>query len=196
MYIYGASGQARVVIDMIDTRETVHGVFDDNPAIKEVLGYPVQNGVPADFRFDRPVFIAIGDNKIRKAITTKLSRKVRFAIIIHPSAIVSNRSKIDEGSVIMEGAIVKVNCKVGKHVIVNTGASVDHDCLLGDFVHLAPQAALCGDISVGEGTIIGANALILPRVTIGSWCKIGAGSVVTKDVKDGAIWVGAGLKEG
>jgi sugar O-acyltransferase (sialic acid O-acetyltransferase NeuD family) len=194
MYIYGASGQARVIIDMIDTTETVHGVFDDNPELKEVLGYPVQHGIPPHFEFDQPFFIAIGENKARKDISQKINGKARFATIVHPSALVSKRAEIGEGTVIMEGVIVKVNCTLGKQVIVNTGASVDHDCLLGDFVHLAPQATLCGDISIGEGTIIGANALILPRVNIGSWCKIGAGSIVTKDVPDGGTWIGTGLK--
>jgi len=194
MYIYGASGQGRVVIDMIDSTETICGVFDDNPEIKEVLGYPVQNKIPSCFDFDGPFFIAIGENRIRKKISNVLREKATFGTIIHPTAIVSRRSKVDEGTVIMEGAILKVNCKIGRHVIVNTGASVDHDCILDDFVHLAPQATLCGDISVGEGTLIGANALILPRIKIGAWCKIGAGSVVNKDVPDGATWIGSGMK--
>lgn len=195
MYIYGASGQARVVIDMIDATETIHGVFDDNPELKEVLGYPVHHGIDPYFKFDQPFFIAVGENKARKDISQRLEGKARFGTIVHPSAILSKRSEVGEGSVIMEGVIVKVNCTIGKQVIINTAASVDHDCLLADFVHLAPQATLCGDISVGEGTIIGANALILPRIKIGSWCKIGAGSVVTKDVPDGATWIGSGLKE-
>jgi hypothetical protein len=99
MYIYGASGQARVIIDMIDTRETVHGVFDDNPELEEVLGYPVQNGIPPHFEFDQAFFIAIGENKARKHISQKLDGRARFATIIHPSAIVSKRCRIGEGSV-------------------------------------------------------------------------------------------------
>ena len=194
MYIYGASGQGRVVIDMIDSTETIHGVFDDNSSIKEVLGYPVQNAIPSVFNFRHPFFIAIGDNRIRKKISEQLDGRAKFGTIIHSTAIVSNRCQIHEGTVIMEGVILKVNCKIGKQVIINTGASVDHDCILDDFVHLAPQATLCGDISVGEGTLIGANALILPRIKIGAWCKIGAGSVVNKDVPDGATWIGSGMK--
>src|SRR5690606_14404486 len=119
MYIYGASGQARVIIDMIDTTETVHGVFDDNPELKEVLGYPVQHGIPPQFEFDQPFFIAIGENKARKDISQKINGKARFATIVHPSAFVSKRAEIGEGTVIMEGVIVKVNCTLGKQVIVN-----------------------------------------------------------------------------
>lgn|SRR5690606_16802642 len=194
MYIYGASGHAKVIIDLLDQQTDINGVFDDNPRIIEILGYPVQHEIPPWFKFEKPLFIAIGDNLSRKRIAKKLSLQANFATIIDNRAIISRRCFIGEGSVVMEGAIIKVNAQIGKQVIINTGASVDHDCWIGDFVHIAPQAALCGDVSIGEGTIVGANALILPGISIGSWCKIGAGSVVNKDVPDGATWIGYKLK--
>lgn len=190
MYIYGASGHARVIIDMIDSFEKIHGVFDDNPEVKDILGYPVLGPLPEDLRFKSDLFIAIGDNRIRKKIAEKLAGFCRFANIIHDSAIFSKRANIQSGTVIMEGAIVKVNTEIGSHVIINTGASVDHDCKIGDFVHIAPQATLCGGITVGEGTLVGANATILPGVKVGRWATIGAGSIVHRDVADHSIWIG------
>lgn len=194
MYIYGASDQGRVVIDIIDSYEKIHGVFDDNPEIEEVLGYPVLGKVPPNFVFEHQLFIAIGDNAIRKRLVMRYQDRVRFATIIHESAIFSKRANVDEGCVVMEGAIVKVNSNLGKHVIVNTGASIDHDCNIGDFVHIAPQSTLCGGITVGEGTLVGANAIILPRVKVGAWCRIGAGSIVNSDIADGETWIDRGLK--
>ena len=194
MYIYGASDQGRVVIDMIDGYEKIHGVFDDDPKIFQVLDYPVMGSVPADFIFDHHLFLAIGENVMRKMLHLRYQHRAKFATIIHDSAFFSKRANLDRGSVIMEGAIVKVNTRLGKQVIVNTGASVDHDCEVGDYVHIAPQATLCGGISVGEGTMIGANSTVLPRIKIGSWCIIGAGSVVTAHVPDGETWIGNGPK--
>lgn len=194
MYIYGASDQGRVVIDIIDAYEKIHGVFDDNPEVKEVLGYSVIGKVPPNFVFDHQLFIAIGDNEIRKRLVMSYQDRARFATIIHESAIFSKRANLDEGCVVMEGAIVKVNCTLGKHVIVNTGASIDHDCTIGDFVHIAPQSTLCGRITIGEGTLVGANAIILPRVKVGAWCRIGAGSIVNADIADGETWIDRGLK--
>lgn len=195
MYIYGASGQARVIIDLIDAYEAIHGIFDDNPEIKNVLGFPVSDTIPLGFRYDQPFFIAIGDNWLRKGIAERLSGKAEFATIVHSSGIVSRRALIGKGSVVMEGAIVKVNSKIANHVIVNTGASVDHDCIVGDFVHLAPQATLCGDVSIGEGTLVGANALVLPGIKIGTWCTIGAGSVVNRHIPDGTTWIGTKVRK-
>lgn len=194
MYIYGASDQGRVVIDVIDSYEKIHGVFDDNTEIDEVLGYPVVGKIPPGFKFEHQLFIAIGDNKIRKRLALLYQNKARFATIIHESAIFSKRANLEEGCVVMEGAIVKVNSNLGKHVIVNTGASIDHDCTIGDFVHIAPQSTLCGGISIGEGTLVGANSIILPRVRVGAWCNIGAGSIVNMDVADGETWIDRGLK--
>lgn len=194
MYIYGASGQARAVIDILEVYDKVHGVFDDNPEIKEILGYSVLPEIPIDFSFDQPFFIAIGNNKVRRDIAQRLKKKAEFTKVIHPSAIVSARAKIEAGTVLMEGAIVKVNSWVGAQVIINTGATVDHDCRIYDFVHLAPQATLCGCVTIGEGTLVGTNSTVLPGIRIGEWCIIGAGSVVTKNVPDGATWVGNGLR--
>lgn len=193
MYIFGASGHGKAIIELVEIQEKVEGVFDDDLLRKEVLGYPV-SPLPDDLNVSSSYFIAIGDNRIRKEIAQRIQAKVMYGTLIHPSAMVSSRSAIGAGTVVMEGAIVKVDSVVGEQVIVNTGASVDHDCQLEDFVHLAPRATLCGGARVGEGTMIGAGAVVIPGVKIGSWCRIGAGSVVSKDVPDGATWIGARLK--
>jgi sugar O-acyltransferase (sialic acid O-acetyltransferase NeuD family) len=192
MYIYGASGQARAIIDILDPQVKISGIFDDNLLVKEILGFGVTGPVPDGFEFDQPLFIAIGDNNLRKALYFKYKDRTSFGLIIHESAIFSSRSSVHEGSVVMEGAIVKVNSVIGKQVIVNTGASIDHDCIVGDFVHIAPQATLCGGAQIGEGTLVGANSTVLPGVTIGNWCTIAAGAVVSKNLPDGVVHKGHG----
>lgn len=193
MYVFGASGHGKAVIELVESLEEIDGVFDDNPLCKEVLGYPVTQ-LGGDFPSGSRFFIAIGDNRIRREVFRRLNTRVGFDTLIHPTAIVSKRSAVGKGTVVMEGAIIKVDSHIGDQVIVNTGASVDHDCGVGDFVHLAPKATLCGGVTVGEGTIIGAGATVIPGIKIGSWCKIGAGSVVNRDVPDGTTWIGSGLK--
>lgn len=194
MYIYGASGHGRVIIDIIDSYEKIHGIFDDDPEKVELLGYPVLGKLPDNFEFSSDMFIAIGDNHIRKSISDRLVQRVKFANIIHESAIFSKRADLGVGCVVMEGAIVKVGCELGNQVIVNTGASIDHDCIVEDYVHVAPQATLCGGIEIGKGTLIGANAIILPGIKVGAWCSIGAGAIVHQDVPDFSTWIGNRLQ--
>lgn len=195
MYIYGASGHGRVIVDMIDSYEKIHGIFDDDPSKTEMLGYPVLGPIPDEFIFTSDLFIAIGDNWIRRKLSQTYSHRAKFASIIHESAIFSKRAHLGTGSVVMEGAIVKVGSSLGHQVIINTGASVDHDCMIQSHVHIAPQATLCGGIHIGEGTLVGANAIILPGVRIGAWCTVGAGSIVHQDIPDFSTWIGNRLQE-
>lgn len=185
MYLYGASGHAKVIMDILkDNHVEIEGLVDDNPNINELSGYPVFHG-KEDIS---PLIISIGDNKIRQVIAHKLN--VEFGTAIHSSAIVSPYAIVEEGSVIMQGAIVQSGTCIGKHCIVNTGASIDHECLVGDYVHISPHSTLCGSVHVGEGTWIGAGTTVLPGVKIGKWSVVGAGSVVAKDIPDGVLAVG------
>lgn len=185
MYLYGASGHAKVIIDILKANhESVEALFDDDESLTHLLDYPVLR--PSEVW--GPLIISIGNNRIRSNIANMLS--VEFGRAIHPLSIVSQVAKINVGSVVMPGAIIQSCVSIGKHCIINTGASVDHDCTIGDFVHIAPHSTLCGNVSVGEGTFIGAGCTIAPGVKIGSWSVIGAGSVVTKDIPEHVLAVG------
>lgn len=185
MYLFGASGHAKVIIDILKATNTeINGLLDDNPDVNELLGYPVFHD-----RTDlSPVIVSIGLNATRKKIVGKLSGI--FGKAVHPLAVISDTVSIDEGTVVMQGVIIQSDASIGKHCIINTGASVDHECVIEDFVHISPHATLCGNVTVGEGTWIGAGTTIIPGVKIGKWCVIGAGSVVTKDIPDNVLAVG------
>ena len=185
MYLYGASGHAKVIMDILKANcVKIEGLIDDNPDIIELLGYPVYHQ-----RTDlSPMIVSIGNNAIRKHIVEKLP--VEFGQAIHPTAIVSHTAIIGEGTVIMQGGIVQACTRIGKHCIINTGASVDHECIVEDFVHISPHATLCGNVHVGEGSWVAAGTVVLPGVKIGKWSVIGAGSVVSKDIPDGVLAVG------
>lgn len=186
MYLFGASGHAKVIIDLLRSQGIEpKGLIDDNKAVTELLGLPVVH----DATDLNPLIVSIGDNKIRKLVVEKLSEH-QFGTAQHSSSIISPNSTIQEGTVVMQGAIVQSDAHIGKHCIINTGASVDHDCTVADFVHLSPQAVLCGNVHIGEGTWIGAGAVVIPGVKIGKWCIIAAGSVVAKDIPDYSLAAG------
>lgn len=186
MILYGASGHGKVIIEILEANGVkVDYVVDDNPEITELLGYEVRRNTG---KYDEAI-ISIGSAQVRKMLVESLDVKT-YPIAIHPSAIVSPRAKLGEGTVVMHGAIVQTCVEAGKHCIINTGASVDHDCKLGDYVHIAPQAILSGAVEVGDGSWIGAGAVVKQCIKIGSNCMIGAGAVVVKDVPDGVTVVG------
>ena len=42
MYLYGASGHTKVIIDILQANaQEIEGLIDDNPAVSHLLGYPV-----------------------------------------------------------------------------------------------------------------------------------------------------------
>ena len=191
MILYGASGHAKVIIDILEANgQKIDYIVDDNPALTELLGYEVRRN---SGEYDEAI-ISIGSCEIRKKVVDSLIVN-RYLTSVHPSAVVSPRATIDDGTVIMQGAIVQSCVKLGKHCIVNTGASVDHDCEIGDFVHVAPHATVLGGVKVGDGSWIGAGAVVKQYITIGKKCMIGAGAVVLKDVPDGVTVVGVPGKE-
>ena len=191
MILYGASGHAKVIIDILEANgEKIDFIVDDNPSLTELLGYEVRRNTG---EYDEAI-ISIGSCEIRKKLVEGL-KVGKYSTAVHPSAVVSPRATIDEGSVVMQGAIVQSCTKIGKHCIVNTAASVDHDCEIGDFVHVAPHATVLGGVKVGEGSWIGAGSVIKQYITIGKNCMIGAGAVVLHDVPDEATVVGVPGKE-
>jgi acetyltransferase EpsM len=186
MYLYGASGHAKVVIELLEAAGIkVAGLFDDNASLDHLWEYPVSR-MPATV--EAPMIITIGNNTIRKKIADTYG--VEYGKVAHPRAVISPRAHIHVGTVIMGGVTINADTIIGHHCIINTNASVDHDCVIGDFVHISPNVALCGGITVGEGTHIGAGAVVKPGVKIGKWVTVGAGTVVLKDIPDGKTVVG------
>ena len=78
--------------------------------------------------------------------------------------------EIDEYAVIKRGVLndthVGAGTKIGHHASIGHGAFIGEGCLI------YPHAAICGSIVVGNGA------------------SIGVGAVVTRNVPDGATWVG------
>ncbi|TSJ44620.1 acetyltransferase [Mucilaginibacter corticis] len=190
MYLYGASGHAKVIIELFEKQQRiVSGLIDVNPAITKLFDYPVYSSFQESFFMDdTEVVISIGNNGIRKKIASELH--VKYTTAVHPSANISTRIFVGEGTVVMAGVSINSEVTIGRHVILNTNCSIDHDCVIGDFVHVSPNAAIAGNVNVGEGTHVGIGACIIPGVKVGNWVTIGAGAVIINDVPDYAIVVG------
>lgn len=190
MYLYGASGHAKVIIDIVNAMgQSVDGLFDDDEAVSSLSGVAVKH----QWSGEGPMIVSIGNNRIRKKVVERL--KGVFAKAIHPSAVLSPTVSVADGTVIMPGAVVNADANIGRHCIINTSASVDHDCSIDDYVHISPHATLCGGVKVGEGTWVGAGAVVIPGIHIGKWCTIGAGAVVIRDVPDNMKVVGNPAQE-
>lgn len=187
--LIGASGHAKVVLDILEkSGEKIDCLLELNPSTHQVLNYPVVNEERFFFESNHLIVVAIGDNKRRKMITSKLA--VSYGLAKHPDATLSHHVNIGKGSMIMAKAVINPDVRIGMHCIINSASVIEHDTVIEDFCHISPGAVLCGGVLIGEGTQVGAGAVILPGIKIGNWATIGAGAIIRKDVADEQIVVG------
>jgi acetyltransferase EpsM len=190
MILFGASGHGKVIIDILElngVREIK--IWDDAPK-GALCGYYSSLPDIENVNAHTPVIISIGDNTNRKKVVARFPKQTKYFTAVHPSAVISPRASVGDGTVVMANVSVNPDTSVGKHCIINTNASVDHDCMIGDYVHISPNVGLCGNVVVGEGSHIGAGSVVIPGKKIGKWCVIGAGSVIIDDVPDYSTVVG------
>lgn len=190
--IIGHGGHSKVIQDIVSMSKELElvAILDDRyeeRTIRDgVLYGPIRYGKELSLEEDTFLIIGIGNNKSRKNVVHKLALpKERYITLIHESAIVSPKARIENGTVVMARSVLQADSTIGSHVILNTGSIVEHDNIVRDYAHLSPGTILTGNVTIGEGTHIGAGTVIIPSCTVGDWCIIGAGSTVTREIFDG-----------
>lgn len=199
IFVFGASGHAKVVIDIIERQGAACIAFlvDDDPSLKgkQVYSYEVIGGKDDLMRLAgnnvRRGLVAIGQNNARLRVANWLVNN-GFTLItaVHPSAQIARGVTLGPGTVVMAGAVINSDAQVGENAIINTRASVDHDCVIDDGVHIAPGTTLCGSVHVGRESFICAGATVAPNITIGERVTVGAGATVIDNVGDGLTVIG------
>ena len=200
LVIIGSGGHARVVLDMADRQGLqVAGFIDDNkPEGHMVDGLPILGGTQEIKRIaaqDGSIgFVAaIGDNFARAQAVRRVSAEcpgLVWASVIDPSAVISRRTEIGEGAMILAGTVINPGVKIGRHVIVNNSCSIAHDTEFGAFSSAAPGVLTGGNVSVGELSHLGVGAAVSHGVKIGAHAVIGSGSAVVRDCPDHAVAYG------
>lgn len=193
LVLVGGGGHARVVLDAARSSGwTIEGFVDRDTTARELddarlLG---DDSALADLRQRGATHAVVGVGSIAPgSLRDDLFAKIEAAglepaIIIHRSAIVSDRVHIYHGAVVLAGAIINTGASIGRNVIVNTGAIVEHDCRVSDGVHLSPRAVLGGNVTIGPGAHVGIGATVRQGIVIGAGATVAAGAVVVADVAE------------
>jgi sugar O-acyltransferase (sialic acid O-acetyltransferase NeuD family) len=197
VFVYGASGQGKVVADILRACGIeVDGFVDDHPEkCNAAFGLRIMGDGQWLVRqaADGPVAVAlgVGDNFCRRMIAEKCNKaNIQILSAVHPSATVAPSANILPGVVIMAHAVVNSDARIGPGSIINTAAIVEHDCNVGNFTHLSPRVALGGNVQVADMSWLGIGSTVLPGVRIGTGSIVGAGATVIRDVGDWVVVVG------
>lgn len=203
--IFGASGHAKVVIDIFERQGgfEIVGLLDSNKDKgTDIFGYKVLGDmdlVPALMEKFQSLsfFVAIGDNWKRSVIVRQfleLNPNMKFANAIHPDSTLGKNVVLGKGIMVMAGAIINADSSIGDFSIINTKASVGHESTLSDFCSLAPNSTLAGNVKIGEFSVVSLSATVLNGRIIGEHCVVGAHSLLIKDVEDFSVYYGIPAK--
>lgn len=201
LLVFGASGQAKVVISIVEaagTHRVAAVVVSDRSAEGEFLGFPLVAGEEKLARLVEEhetveIVVAVGDNHARHLLRERIAAIVpdsRFPVIVHPAAQIARGAVIGQGSVVVACATVNADARIGEFSIIDAGANVGHDAVVGKFASLAPHASIGGWMTVGAFTAVGMGAVAIEKVRIGEHSVVGAGAVVVDDLPGHVVAVG------
>jgi sugar O-acyltransferase (sialic acid O-acetyltransferase NeuD family) len=196
--VYGASGHAKVVIDIL--RESykdlrVEAIVDDSVNEKELFDIRIIGTSSELARLHKEgignAVLGIGsvsNHRARRALYEKLVT-VGFHMpnVIHSRAAIEPSVTMGAGNQIFAGAIVGSAAELGDNTIINSGVVVSHDCRIGSHTHVSPGAILAGGVTIGEGTLIGMGVTVFLGVRIGANVLISNGVNIFSDVPDNAV---------
>lgn len=195
--LIGAGGHARSCIDVIeqDGRYKVAGLVGKLSEVGgDCNGYRVlaaDGELQSLSRVYKYALVAVGQTssatlRIQLFLLAQ-SFGFKLPAIIAPTAYVSQRAFIGDGSIVMHGATVNASAEVGSNCIINSHALIEHDAVVADHCHISTGAIVNGSAQVGVGSFLGSGAILRDGRIVGKNCVIGMGQKVLHNQEDNTI---------
>jgi len=193
--ILGFGGHAKVIKEIASLNGyNKYIFFDDYKKNKIIIGNS-KDLLKNKKKIDN-LFIAIGDNNLRKEKFIELKKYFNIVTLIHPKSIISlNNVVIGKGSVVMAGAIINPSVKIGSCCIINTGAIVDHETVVKDYVHISPGVKIGGQVQIGTSSWLGIGSTVINNIKIKNNVLLGANSLLTKNAHKNSKYIGNPAKK-
>lgn len=200
LLVYGSGGFGKEVVDIalrinqMSSRWAGIAFVDDFQSPGTKYGTEVMRLDVALGRFglsESELVVAIGEPAVREKIFDALKeKKVRFANIIDPSAIVSGTASLGEGVIVTSFCSIASSAVIGDNVVLNAKAIVGHDVVIGRSTVLSSMVNIGGACRLGSCSYVGMAAQVKQGLTIGDRTIIGMGSMVHDSVGDNLIAIG------
>ena len=166
LIIIGAGTHANSCIDAILSSKKNKILYLVSKKAKYVESYKVidENEFIKNDLEGKRIHIGIGQLKNgdqREKIFNLYKKKgCVFPVILSGNALISPKTQISDGTIVMHQAIINRNVKIGKNCIINSGAIIEHDTIIEDNVHIAPGAIVLGGCHIKKNSFIGSAAVI------------------------------------
>ena len=194
VYLIGAGGFSKQVIDTyLSHNVKILGIFDDFRKGLFYKNIPILDridNVQNIVKSNENIFVALGDNTIRKNIISKLINRYSFPNCYRPNSDIPTTLNIGEGNYIGSFTKLGEDSYIGNFNFINECVILAHDTKIGDYNHLSPNVSMGGNSIIGNTNMIGTSAIIIPKIKIGNNNTIGAGTVVIRDIVDNSTVVG------
>lgn len=186
--LIGAGGHAKVCIDVIESEKKfkIIGLIDNKKKGK-FLNYDILGNdkiLKKILKKIKYAFISIGHLKYPELRRSKFlqlkSLGFTFPVIKSPFSVVSKRSSIGEGTIIMHNSVVNPDTKIGLNCIINTMSLIEHDVKIGDFSHISTNSTVNGNVKIGKNCFVGSAAVIREGVSIKDNTFIKANTLIIK----------------
>ena len=196
--LVGGGGHAKACLDVIesDSNWQLKGYLDVRRTLSDSYGLDYLGfDLEASKFVDEAQFLItvgqLGHSPIREKLFNELKNlNAHFAIVKSNSAIISKKSVIGNGTIVMHGAILQTDTFIGENCIVNDRVLIEHDSTIGNHCHISTGAIINGGVKIGNGVFIGSGAVLRNGITVGDNCVIGMGAIVTKSIGDGLTVLG------
>ena len=187
-------GNSSAVVNNIATLENASKKsisFLSNKKYHKYIKTTLANAVIVSNSFkvdDRINYLVSDDPYIAYAKLTTLFKESIFELdnpVIHPSAVISNESKIGKDVSIGANVVIGPNCVIGNNVIIKSNCSIVQDVEIGDFSVIHNGSVLGSD---GFGYAPSQDGYVkieqLGKLVVGKYVEIGASCTIDRGALD------------
>jgi sugar O-acyltransferase (sialic acid O-acetyltransferase NeuD family) len=197
----GVFGKQALEIALVQQKYSVLGFYDDFNTDNSFEEFPIFgkiDQIQEDFLNDKfdVVFYGIGYNHMsfKQSLIHKF-HDIPMATIVHPSVIIENSAKIEEGVLIYPKSYIGPRVHLQKGVVVNVYSYLPHDNIVGEASFLSGGLNIGGKVNIGERSFIGIGCTTSDSLSICNDVFLGAGSLVLKSIDEPGTYVGSPVKK-
>lgn len=200
MYICGIGHNSVAIMDLVeDCGFKIAGLLHyNNDRIGESY-FDYEIGGCFEDILDRPTLegmnfaLSMGDIPLKKQLYNRIIEKGgSVPALIHPTAVVSKRTVVKNGVMIMPQSIIQADVVIGENTVITMNTTVAHSTIIGKHCFVSGHCLIGAYINIEDEVQIGQDCtLVSGTVTnVGIGSILGAGSVLRSDMKSNAIYLG------